>query len=108
VRSLQPRELNFRSARTDRLESFSGDYWVAVGDAAVACDPLGSQGLIRALESAAMAFEWIVKNRTSDSKNTLVYSDFLLYYLEQFLGERHHYYSTERRWPDAPFWRTHR
>jgi flavin-dependent dehydrogenase len=84
---LLPRGLNFRSARTDRLETFGGDHWVAVGDAAVACDPLGSQGLLRALESAAMAFDLIVKNRTCNSKNTLAYSEFLIYYLQQFPAE---------------------
>jgi flavin-dependent dehydrogenase len=106
VDRLLPRKLVFRPARTSHLSVFSGDHWTAVGDAAVACDPLGSQGLLRAFESAAMASDLIVMNRTDYAKNLRSYNEFQIYYLKQFLRDRHHFYSMERRWPDALFWRT--
>jgi flavin-dependent dehydrogenase len=105
IAGLLPRRLEFRSARTDRLETFSGDHWIAVGDAAVACDPIGSQGILRAIESAAIAFRAIVKNHTEAA---LDYQEFHISYLQQFLRDRHDFYSMERRWPDTPFWRTQR
>jgi flavin-dependent dehydrogenase len=105
VANLLPEGLVYRSACTDRLEVFGGSGWMAVGDAAVACDPLGSQGVMRALESAAAASRMIVSNHTSDEQEVLAYSETQINYLERFLGERHHLYAIERRWPQAPFWR---
>jgi flavin-dependent dehydrogenase len=77
---------------------------MAVGDAAVACDPLGSQGLMRALESAALASQIIVNNQTSDEQRVRAYAEFQIDYLQRFLRERRGFYAMERRWPKAPFW----
>jgi flavin-dependent dehydrogenase len=38
-----------------RLDHVVGHRWLAVGDAAVSCDPLTSDGIVRALESAVQA-----------------------------------------------------
>jgi flavin-dependent dehydrogenase len=104
VANLLPGQLTWRSARTDQLEAFGGSGWMAVGDAAVACDPLGSQGLMRALESAAMASQIIVNNQTSDEQKVRAYAEFQIDYLQRFLRERRGFYAMERRWPKAPFW----
>ena len=77
---------------------------MAVGDAAVACDPLGSQGVMRALESAAAASQIIVSNLTSDSQEIRAYEESQTDYLQRFLRHRHDFYTMERRWPEAPFW----
>jgi flavin-dependent dehydrogenase len=108
VSSLVAGSLHFRPARTDRLAEFCGEHWMAVGDAALACDPIGSQGLLRAFESANQAREMIVRNRTINPEQIRVYEEFHIYYLKQFLRDRHYFYSMERRWPDSPFWRTPR
>jgi flavin-dependent dehydrogenase len=42
-------------AGAGRLDRVVGHRWLAVGDAAVSCDPLTSDGLVRALESAIHA-----------------------------------------------------
>src|SRR5439155_27217291 len=42
---------------TVRLDRFSGPGWLAVGDSAVAFDPLSSQGILKALESGWHAAE---------------------------------------------------
>jgi hypothetical protein len=60
---------------------------------------------MRALESAAAASRMIVSNHTSDEQKILAYSESQIDYLNRFLGERHHLYAIERRWPQAPFWR---
>lgn len=43
------------SARSARLPSPIGDDWLAVGDAAMAFDPLSSQGMMTALDAAPLA-----------------------------------------------------
>jgi flavin-dependent dehydrogenase len=40
-----------------RLTHFFGDGWTAIGDAAVACDPLAGQGVAMAIDTAFRAFE---------------------------------------------------
>ena len=105
VAKLLPGAFEWRPARTDRLEVFGGDGWLSVGDAALACDPLGSQGLLRALQSAAMASELIVRDRTYTVKNLSAYRQFQIDYLQRFLQERHSFYAMEHRWPEARFWR---
>lgn len=94
-----------RVACTDRLELPAGVGWVSVGDACVACDPLGSSGLVRALESAKAASEMIVMDRTRDSKYLREYSEFQIFYLQRFLNDRHSFYAMEGRWPASDFWR---
>src|SRR4029434_4989904 len=45
------------AANSSRLDSVSGHGWLAVGDAAMAFDPLSSQGLMHALASGMRAGE---------------------------------------------------
>ena len=47
------------AANSQRLQSFCGDAWMAVGDAAQAYDPLSSQGIYKALESGSQAGHFI-------------------------------------------------
>lgn len=104
VAKLLPEELRRRPAGTGRLEAFGGSGWMAVGDAAVACDPLGSQGMMRALESAAAASRIIVNDHTSAEGKISAYGESQIDYLQRFLRDRHDIYAMERRWPEAPFW----
>jgi flavin-dependent dehydrogenase len=90
-----------RAARTDWLETPAGEGWLAVGDAAFASDPLGSQGLLRALETAEKATAII-----GDSARK--YCEIQVDYRDRFLRDRKFFYEAERRWPDADFWRSAR
>ena len=105
VESLPAQTPECRMACTDRLEVLAGTGWLSIGDACVACDPLGSNGLVRALESANAASEVIVMDRTRDAKFLRSYSEFQIFYLQRFLNDRHSFYAMERRWPAADFWR---
>ncbi len=79
------------------------------GDAACGADPLSSQGLLKAFHSA---------RRTAEAVRTLLESPHLLrpvqHHLHQFhaVHWREHarttllWYATERRFQDAPFWKT--
>src|SRR5205823_5459803 len=54
------------SANTARLSSVVGPSWLAAGDAAVSFDPLSSQGIVTALESAIDAAGAIEQHLSGD------------------------------------------
>jgi flavin-dependent dehydrogenase len=97
-----------RAARTDWLETPAGKGWLAIGDAAFASDPLGSQGLLRALETAEKAAAIVVNNSANDGDSARKYCEIHVDYLGRFLRDRKFYYEAEQRWPDADFWRSAR
>jgi flavin-dependent dehydrogenase len=99
------RPLQWTVAASEVLECSAGTRWLATGDAALAFDPLSSQGIYSALQSGLLAAQtidavlqgqtsaardWSLKNRTRFARH---------------LQTRHAYYSLERRWPDSQFWR---
>lgn len=84
----------FRSD-SGRLLPDRGDGWCAVGDAAMATDPLGGNGVARAFQSAlgvALALSEPWDGRAASRR----FSD--------YMDLRATYYIMEGRWPDAPFW----
>lgn len=104
VDRILPGTIRATDACTDRLEVCAGDGWLAVGDAALACDPLGSQGVLRALESAEIVVRIIASCGTKNKDSIAEYSEFQERTLERFLRDRNYFYSMERRWPQAAFW----
>jgi flavin-dependent dehydrogenase len=105
VDRILPGTIQATVACTDRLEVCAGDGWFAVGDAALACDPLASQGVLRALESAEIVARIISNCATKNKDSIAEYSEFQERALERFLRDRQYFYSIERRWPQAAFWR---
>ena len=105
VERVLPDTLQSAAARTDRLEVCAGDGWFAAGDAALACDPLASQGVLGALESAELISEMVLNYPTNELKYIAEYNDFQKRRLERFLRDRQYFYDMEKRWPEAPFWR---
>lgn len=98
--------LRSRSARTDALEQPAGKGWIAIGDAAFASDPLGSQGLVRAFEGAEKAASIIVTDATYSPEILREFCSDLDESVVRFLRSRHLFYGMERRWPEAPFWKS--
>lgn len=86
------------SAASSRLPSGAGPDWIAVGDAALAFDPLSSTGILFALDSAGRAAEALL---TADVKG---YARWLDARWRQYLRGLRGYYVLEGRWPDSPFW----
>lgn len=105
VAHLLPCRAVARAARTDWLETPAGPGWLAVGDAAFASDPLGSQGLLRALDTAEKAAATIVSLAANMDRGTSSYCEVQIADRSRFLRDRQSFYEAERRWPDAPFWR---
>ncbi len=92
-----------RLAGVSRLERVAGPGWAAVGDAALAFDPLGSRGVWLAVESGKLA--------ARVAAGRLGWEDYARWMERQFfayLAEREAVYALETRWPEAPYWRGRR
>ncbi|MET9867140.1 MULTISPECIES: FAD-dependent monooxygenase [unclassified Streptomyces] len=91
-----------------RLHPASGPGWIAAGDAAVAFDPLSSQGILTALHSGARAGRTVDRCLSGETSALADYALFLDRITDAY--ERHHTetYGQERRWPEDPFWERRR
>jgi flavin-dependent dehydrogenase len=94
-------------AASQRLHRTAYDArWIAVGDAALAVDPISGSGVVRALRTARAAATTVLAVLTSgDSRPIAAYEADRDRECTQYLRERAQYYGAERRWDSAPFWR---
>jgi len=89
------------SAHSGRLQHFSGEGWVAVGDAAMSFDPLSGRGILSAMQSGTRAAQMVVGDcGLSRAKMERWYERLW----EEFFKRRRIYYSIEQRWGNATFW----
>jgi flavin-dependent dehydrogenase len=91
-------------ANSSRPAAVVGRGWLAVGDAAIAHDPLSSQGIASALLlglSAADAIRDALGGRAADLTR---YRELVERLSAEYLGHLAYYYGQEARWPRAPFW----
>jgi hypothetical protein len=82
-----------------------GEGWRAIGDAAYGGDPLGGDGVVRALRSAETAARELHALLRGEPAPAPLATD--LPSAERFrlsLDLRGRYCAAEGRWPDAPFW----
>ncbi|MEA2185330.1 MAG: hypothetical protein QOK16_341 [Solirubrobacteraceae bacterium] len=92
------------AAHGTRLTPAVGKGWLAVGDAALAFDPLSSQGILNALITGvqgAMAVDALFRG---DGAATLAYECRLAGVWSAYELNRARAYALERRWPQAEFW----
>jgi len=78
--------------------------WLAVGDAALAVDPISGSGVIRALRTAQAAASTVLAVLSGKSEAISGYEADRNQECTGYLLERAEYYSIEQRWPSAPFW----
>jgi flavin-dependent dehydrogenase len=76
-----------------------------VGDAAMAFDPLSSQGIYNALMSGVRAAEAIEFSRVDDHRALHRYAIGIETDFARYLAVREKYYREETRWPNSPFWK---
>jgi flavin-dependent dehydrogenase len=104
--SSSPHGADASSSHLDRAAGEPADRhrWVAVGDAALAFDPLSSKGISNALYTGLRAAQAIVEYRNSDTDALSRYADHLLdihrVYRERLIA----FYRMEQRWPASDFW----
>ncbi len=104
VPSSKPRGADACSSHLDRAAS-GADRWLAVGDAALAFDPLSSKGISNALYSGLRGAQAIIECGNGDTGALSRYADHLLdihrVYREQLIA----FYGMEQRWPASDFWK---
>ena len=96
------------AADTSRLTCPAGDRWVAAGDAALAFDPLSSQGILTALYSGMRAAQAVSAHLAGDCHAIPAYTERIDAVYTAYLDHRRRYYGYERRWPRHEFWRSRR
>ncbi len=102
-------DLAVHDAGGARMDRFGGDGWIAVGDAALAFDPLSSQGILTALHTGMLAGRCIDDELAGHAGTLASYCSRLESIRAAYLRHRAQIYRSEGRWPDAPFWaRRHR
>jgi flavin-dependent dehydrogenase len=94
-----------RSARSQCLDAPFGSGWLAVGDAAMAFDPLASQGIVKALNHGKRAATAISAYLTGEHSSLESFTLLLKREYAVFQATRAQYYRLEQRWPQSNFWR---
>ncbi len=92
-------------AQSARLEPCAGDGWIACGDAALAFDPLSSQGLFNALYTGLAAAETSARILTGDENAKPEYLQEIDSIHAAYRRQLSDWYGLERRWSDHLFWR---
>ena len=91
------------------LSPAAGDAWLAVGDAALAFDPLAAQGLFNAMYLGLAAAEATHRHLAGDRTALADYGAEVLSIHQAYRTRHAAWYQLETRWPDQPFWdRRHR
>ncbi len=92
------------AAHTSRLVQVAGDGWLAVGDAAMAYDPLSSQGILQSLSGGQTAAHAIIAFLGGDKTGWASYEQYIAEGFRRYLAQWRAYYDLERRWPNHEFW----
>jgi flavin-dependent dehydrogenase len=87
------------------LERVGGQNWLAVGDAAMAWDPLSSQGITNALMTGILAAHAIAEARSERTSDFSRYEAAIARDFSEYRRLRSHFYRQARRWPQSPFWK---
>lgn len=94
----------FCAAHGAPLDPACGPDWLAVGDAALAFDPLSSQGLFNALYTGLAGAEAAHRHLGGDQAALPGYRAELGRIWDAYTRHLDAWYGQERRWPGAPFW----
>jgi flavin-dependent dehydrogenase len=81
-----------------------GENWLAIGDAAMAYDPLSSTGVIKAIKDGVSASEAINNFFRGKKKSISVMAASFEKRFKKYLFLKHQYYGMEKRWMDSFFW----
>lgn len=92
------------AASSYRMDRVTGDNWLAAGDAALAFDPLSSQGIYRALKSGLLAARTIENCLLGGQTALEEYARGTQRSFDKYLSMRTIVYSQEQRWSSSAFW----
>ena len=92
-------------ASSVELDRAAGERWLAVGDAALAFDPLSSKGISSALYTGLRAADAILACDRGDATAIDAYARHLRDIHRVYREQLRAFHAMEMRWPDAAFWR---
>jgi flavin-dependent dehydrogenase len=98
-----PRRFAALSQRHLRGDAMRSPY-LAVGDAALAVDPVSGSGVVRGLRTARAAADAVMQWRAGRPHALRDYEDARDGECSIYLQERADYYGDETRWAETPFW----
>ncbi len=98
-------EVLVRPAHTQTLSKVTGENWLAVGDAAIAFDPLSSSGISKSLDWGTRAAAVADRYLNADRAALPEYEDSIQTTFSRYIEDRVDHYRLEQRWPEMPFWR---
>jgi flavin-dependent dehydrogenase len=90
------------------LDHITGPGWLATGDAAIAFDPLSSQGLLDALYSGMRAGDAVIETLAGNHNAMNDYAGMMRSVFEIYTQRLASYYCLEQRWPASAFWNSRR
>lgn len=99
-----PASLRVVAASSSRLDRVTGRNWLAAGDAALAFDPLSSQGMRQALASGIGAGEALHRCLSGEAAALGEYGSGTQRVFAEYERLHSAYYGRERRWPQSVFW----
>ena len=100
-----PENIKIYAANSYIMTKTHGINWMAIGDAAMAFDPLSSQGIYKAIKSGINAAGIIHEQFTHNINALENYSNSLNATFEKYMQLRKLYYLKEKRWSQSLFWK---
>jgi flavin-dependent dehydrogenase len=95
----------YTTANGSFLQCPVGEGWLAVGDAAIATDPIAARGLLHALYTGIAAARAIGRRLSGEVDAFQAYAAVVANLVEQYRHGQRHCYSQEQRFPNSEFWR---
>jgi len=91
-------------ANSSRLDRASGESWLAIGDSALAFDPLSGQGVYKALETGHDSAKVIGAHLSGNTFALLDYAANVEQVFNAYLSMRKNTYSRIEEWRESVFW----
>lgn len=86
------------------LDHAAGPRWLAVGDTALAFDPLSSKGISNALHTGLRAADALFRHERGDLDAIDGYAQHALDIHRVYREQLRAFHAMEARWPEAPYW----
>ncbi len=100
---VQPRVRLFSAASVLR-QPVAGPNWIAVGDAALAFDPLTGLGIYKTIETGLRSSAAIARSFAGDPSGMIEYENWTADGFRSYLSIRCQFYRSVERWPSSRFW----
>lgn len=86
------------------LDRAAGEHWLAVGDAALAFDPLSSKGIANALYTGLRAADALLRHEHGDVDAIDGYARHAIDIHRVYREQLRAFHAMEARWPEAAYW----